>query len=437
MIITIDGPAGSGKSTVAKMVADALFVEYFDTGAMYRAFTYFALKHNVDFDDDKALKKLLRMFSFDIVTEDIGRRYFVQDEDVTEKIRETIINKKVSHIAAKGFVRKSLVKIQRGFAKKRDALFEGRDMGSVVFPKAKYKFFLTADLNVRALRRYKEMEGKNLEKKISQEEIFEDLKKRDTYDSNRKISPLICPKKAIVIDTSKMSIEEVVTFILSKVKKKRQSSKLYHFFLFILRYLFKVFYKVEIHGVEHIVKGGAIIAANHTSFFDPIIVGLSCPDELHFLARSSLFKNRFFCRLIEALNTHPLNRGVLDKGTLKKVAGIIKRGNKILIFPEGTRSKDGKLSKLKDGIGYIANYVGCDIVPIYIHGSYDIWSKHKKFPRFRGKVICYFASSIRPICGVDHERERAKTVTDRVYKSLEALERHAAKMSRTSTGNPD
>jgi len=188
MIITIDGPSGSGKSTVAKRVAEALQFVYFDTGAMYRSVTYSVLKADIDPHDSDLLEQFLSSFQFRIELVDGHKHYFVGEEEITKSIRSPLINKNVSWVAAIPTLRRHLVNIQRNFVKDGvNAVFEGRDLGTVVFPKANHKFFLVADAPVRAKRRYEEMIQKDpsLKSSITLEEVLEDINKRDEHDSTQ------------------------------------------------------------------------------------------------------------------------------------------------------------------------------------------------------------------------------------------------------------
>jgi cytidylate kinase len=217
MIITIDGPAGTGKTTVAKKVADQLGFFYFDTGAMYRALTYSLMKEGIPLKDTIALDVFLKSFHFDIQKKDGNKRYFVDGSDVTEVIRSPEVTKKVSEISAHPAVRETLVSIQRNFGKEGNSVFEGRDMGTIVFPQAELKVFLTARPAVRAERRYLELKPKLLETSTS--DIMQELLERDHIDSTREASPLRQADDAHLIDTSDLAIDEVVTKILLLIPK--------------------------------------------------------------------------------------------------------------------------------------------------------------------------------------------------------------------------
>lgn len=216
MIITVDGPVATGKSTIAKKLAYELGFIYFDTGAMYRSVAYGLLKENVNLDDDDAINKYLLRFDFNIKVKHGQRYYYVDGEDVTDLIRGPEVTSIVSKVSALESVRNKLVAIQRDFAQGVNAVFEGRDIGSVVFPNAEIKIFLGGNTKIRAERRYNELKEKYplKYKDLTLEKTIEEISKRDEYDSNRQLSPLIQAADAYFIDTSDLTAEEVVIKIL-------------------------------------------------------------------------------------------------------------------------------------------------------------------------------------------------------------------------------
>lgn len=218
MIITIDGPAGTGKTTIARKIAERLGFCFFDTGAMYRAVTYSLLQEKVDLADKTKLEAFLKEFRFDIRTIKGVKHYFVDNQDVTEIIRNPEVTNSVSEVSAKPMVREALVFLQRRFAEKGNAVFEGRDTGTAVFPNANLKIFLTARPAVRAERRYLELKD-SLPKESTQEDIMQELMKRDHFDSTREASPLKQAEDALLIDTSDLTIDQVVEAILAHVKE--------------------------------------------------------------------------------------------------------------------------------------------------------------------------------------------------------------------------
>lgn len=228
MIITIDGPVATGKSTIAKKLASAIGFIYFDTGAMYRAFTYGVIKNNVNMDNPEELNEFINSFEFDIKIKHGERRYYIGAEDVTDQIRMDEVTSQVSRISANAKVRDKLVEYQRGLAKGVNAVFEGRDMGSVVFPEADLKIFLTGRPDIRAKRRFDEMKAKypNQSQNLTLEKAKQDILARDEYDSKRDTSPLIRGEGAFEVDTSDLSIEDVVYKILEikDTRKLRQTT---------------------------------------------------------------------------------------------------------------------------------------------------------------------------------------------------------------------
>jgi cytidylate kinase len=216
MIITIDGPIATGKSTIAKTLAREIGYIYFDTGAMYRCLTYGVIKNQVNVEDAQALQEFLNRFNFEIKIKQGEKHYYVDDEDVTQKIRSEEVTSHVSKVSAIKEVREKLVAIQREYSIGVNAVFEGRDMGTVVFPEAPIKIFLTARPEVRAKRRFEELKAKfPLETHdLTVEKTLEEINQRDTYDMNRTISPLIKAEDAYVIDTSDLSVHDIVMLIL-------------------------------------------------------------------------------------------------------------------------------------------------------------------------------------------------------------------------------
>ena len=206
MIIAIDGPAGSGKSTTAKLLAKKIGFIYLDTGAMYRAVTYYFLNNSADLTNSSEILQLLNKMNLKIDYQNDEFTVFLDNKNVNNHIRKQNINQFVSDVSKIGEVRKKMVEIQRNFSNKKDIVVEGRDIGSHVFPNADYKFFIKADILVRAERRFNEMS----ESSISISDLATQLEQRDMLDSNRAISPLVKANDALVIDTTSLTIDEQV-----------------------------------------------------------------------------------------------------------------------------------------------------------------------------------------------------------------------------------
>jgi cytidylate kinase len=213
-IIAIDGPAGSGKSTVAKAVAKRLGFLYMDTGAMYRALTWDAIRKKIDFSNAAAMVKLAKKIDIQLKMYQDSLQVRLDGKDISKAIRKQTLTGKVRYVAAIKGVRKEMVKLQRRLAKKaKGAVLEGRDIGTVVFPNARYKFYLDAQVSERIQRRFKELQ--QMGQKVKMDQIKKDLQERDRSDINRKIAPLVKAEDAVYIDTTNLSIEQVVKKILS------------------------------------------------------------------------------------------------------------------------------------------------------------------------------------------------------------------------------
>lgn len=209
--VAIDGPAGAGKSTIAKRVADILNIEYIDTGAMYRAITLKILKSNEKIIEGESLDRLLASTNLDFK----NGKIYLDGVNVNDKIRDNNISKSASHVAKLKSVRTKLLKIQREIAEDKSVVMDGRDIGSVVLPQADYKFFLTASVEVRAKRRFNELINKKED--VSLDDIKNEIKTRDKIDSHRKIAPLKKVEDAILIDSSEQTIDETIDDIMSYI----------------------------------------------------------------------------------------------------------------------------------------------------------------------------------------------------------------------------
>jgi len=211
IIITIDGPSGTGKSTTARILAEKLNYLYIDSGAMYRAITFELIKNEIKPTDLKSIIDLTK--AADMKFE--GEEFFLNGKNITKEIRSLEVTNKVSNVSAIKELRKILVDKQRAFAKDNNVVMDGRDIGTVVFPEAKFKFFLVCDLKVRAARRRQDFIDHGF--KIPVDKIMIELKKRDQIDTSRKESPLRKAKDAIEVNTTNMIIEEQVNFLYRKV----------------------------------------------------------------------------------------------------------------------------------------------------------------------------------------------------------------------------
>ena len=210
-LITIDGPAGSGKGTIAKQLSQELKLNYLDSGAIYRILGFHLKENNIPIENDALVKERIQKAKIQFIEDTI----YLNDRDVTDAIRTESIAKMASLIAAKKTVRESILDLQRSFLQKPGLVAEGRDMGTVVFPEAKHKFFLTATVEERASRRYKQLISKGFDVNIA--DLVVEIQERDFRDTNRTISPLVPAANAVIIDTTELSPSQVIEFILGNI----------------------------------------------------------------------------------------------------------------------------------------------------------------------------------------------------------------------------
>ena len=219
IIIAIDGLSGSGKSSTAKLLAKEMNYKYLDSGAMYRAVTLYIIENSIDYKNLKTLKTILDKIKLEFIKDKVSGSYEIHlnNKNVEQNIRSKKVSELVSEISKISIIRKKLVQMQRTIGDKKGIVMEGRDIGTVVFPRAELKIFMQADLNIRAKRRFNEFE--KLGKKISLEEVKSNLIDRDNKDSNREDSPLKVTSNSLILDTTSITLEEQIEFIKKEAKK--------------------------------------------------------------------------------------------------------------------------------------------------------------------------------------------------------------------------
>lgn len=220
--IAIDGPAGAGKSTIAKLAAEKLNYTYVDTGAMYRAVTYKSIKNGLDLSSEQEIVKLLEETSIELQPSENGQQVYLDGENVSEAIRTQDVTANVSQVAAHALVREDLVKRQMVLANTGGVIMDGRDIGTHVIPDAELKIFMSASADERARRRFVDNEKRGIH--IEFEELKADIIRRDKFDSEREASPLVQAEDALYLDTTELSIEQVVDeiYMLAKAKESEQ-----------------------------------------------------------------------------------------------------------------------------------------------------------------------------------------------------------------------
>jgi len=377
--IAIDGPAGSGKSSVAAALAERLGWVHVDSGALYRALTWVALADGIEIDDGPSLGN--RLASLRLEFRD--GRVHVDGEDRSREIRSPEVTQHVSTVAAHGPVRAGMLELQRALceAARPGAVMEGRDIGSVVLPLAQCKIYLDADPVERARRRLEQM-GEAADAERSSD-MVEALLERDRQDMQREHSPLLISPDAHVLDTTSMSLEQVVDRCAQLADESvhtplhpkdwaphRYSDLLYRFCRSALaRPVLRLLFGLRTHGTENErFAGGVIYACNHVSNFDPPVVACAIRREVWFMAKRELF---FWPLgpLIKRLHAIPMHRRRYDAGAFEAAQATIQKGRAVLIFPEGTRRRPGQPGPIKRGLGILAMRTGRPYLPLLVRGS--------------------------------------------------------------------
>ncbi len=398
--IALDGPSGAGKSTIAKAVAKMLGYIYIDTGALYRSIALYTLNSDKDINSNEDVISLLSNINIELKHIDGAQHILLNNEDVSDKIRTPEVSMGASKVSAIPAVREFLFNLQRDIAEKNNIIMDGRDIGTVVLPKADVKIFLTASAEERAKRRYSELIEKGTE--VTYEDVLKDINERDYNDSHREIAPLKQADDAILIDTSVLSLEQSVEKIYLTIKekidntnKKKKVNPIKMFFYQILRPLISLVYHIrfnlKIEGKENIPKdGGYIFASNHRCYEDPVLISFPTRVPFAYMAKEELFKKNFaFTALIKAFGAFPVIRGAGDMSVIDESIKRLNKGYNLVIFPEGTRSKDGKVGKGKTGVALIAAKAQVPVIPV------GISFKGSKL-KFRSKLIVSFGKMISP-----------------------------------------
>jgi cytidylate kinase len=418
LIITIDGPAASGKSTVAWILAERLGVSFLDTGAMYRAVTLAAMQAGVDMSDEEQLFEVLDKRKIWFAVKNNKMAVSIDGVDVTEKIRSPEVTSNAKYIASAPKVRERLVEMQREFAAGENKIVtEGRDQGTVAFPGACLKFYLTATAAERAKRRAME-EGRTTQAEI--EQIQRDIEQRDKSDESRSVGPMKPAVDAIVVDTTNLSIEGVVEKLVEYAGRQvyRLRKMLWpRFARWLCKIFCRAFFRLHPVGRENVPDyGPLVLICNHQSFLDPVFCGIFVKRPLYYLARDTLFRG-LFGKIITSVNTIPVKRGEADLTAMRAVIGKLKRGNGVCLFPEGTRSGDGKITAFKPGFGLLCRRGNAAVVPVLIDGAFEAWPRHKRLFSLGGHVTVQFGNCI-PACEVSkmNDRELAERLTDTLRK---------------------
>lgn len=396
MIIALDGPAGSGKSTIAREVAKKLGLRYLDTGAMYRAITLLALEEGLipDRIDEAGALAAATVLRLEERENDLTR-VFADGREITDEIRGRQVTKNVSAVSADPGVRSVLTEKQRAEAAKGDVILEGRDMGTVVVPDADVKVFLTADIKERARRRQLQLEAQGASQSL--EELIADITARDAYDSARALAPLRKADDAIELDTTGMTIDEVVAAVTALAGPKTAEGRpnpassdprwgtrwplcrmirgpldrwLYRFLFSFVPELVRFLYRMEIEGLENIPNvGPVVLASNHRSNLDPFFLGSSFPRMIHFMAKVELWSFKPLGWLIERLGAFPINRREVDRRAVRSALDLLSVGAVLGVFPEGRRQRESKLGEIRPGVTMFSLREGVSTIPVIMWGT--------------------------------------------------------------------
>lgn len=471
LVVTIDGPAGSGKSTMARLLAERLGATFLDTGAMYRAVTLAAVRDGVDLTDEEQLLRVVQGHRFEF--EAAGGRMLVRIDggDVTDLIRDPDLTGKVRHAAASTGVRERLVAMQRAFAARHDRIVtEGRDQGTVVFPDARVKIFLTADPAERARRRAEELQAKG--DAVDLEQMRRAIEARDRSDEERTVGPLKPAQDAVRIDTTGSAIEQSVERIYRCVEERagpallrgegvpplvakasgprssttdnsheslqvpRSPAVWYWIARFLCHVFTIVFFRYRAYGRENIpIEGAFVLACNHQSFMDPVFCGISVKRHVTYMARDTLFKNRFFGPLIASVNAIPISRDKPEIAVMRLVIDRLREGAAVCLFPEGTRTEDGRIAAFKPGFGLLCRRSKAAVVPVLVEGAFEAWPRHKKLFRPGSPIVVQFGKPLEPQQIADMTNEQlADTVTQTLREMQNEVRRKQGKPPYDYTG---
>lgn len=407
LVVAVDGPAGSGKSTVARAVARQLGLRYLDTGSTYRAVTWLALQQGVDLRDPVAVAVLAGSADLEVGTDPREPTISVAGRRVDQEVRSDAVSAAVSAVSAVPAVRARLVAFQQAVLEREGGIvLEGRDTGAVVAPHAAVKVFLTAREEVRAQRRAGE-QGAHDRDGVAR--VAAALEQRDRLDSARAVAPLAVPPGAVVIDTSGLAVEDVVRTVVGLVPAQPAAApadtaagpagsappSAYSPLLFsvlqpIAALLARLALRVEVRGLEQVPRRGPIlVAGNHSGLLDGPLVAIYSPRQLRILTKDEAFRGPLGW-LLRRVGQVPVRRGRADRTALRACLQVLRDGQALGIFPEGTRGT-GDLEQVRDGAAYLLLHVpDCPVVPVVCQGTRDALPPGSRRLRLRSRVSVVF-----------------------------------------------
>lgn len=412
--IAVDGPVGAGKSSVADQVAQRLHILHLDTGAMYRAFAYQALQEKISLEDGEALSALAQRCLPEVRFEDGAQRTLIAGQDVTGLIRTPEISMAASTISKQPEVRKAMVAQQQALAQKQSMLLDGRDIGTRVLPNATIKIFLTASAEVRAQRRFLELQKKG--DPSTYEQVLADVILRDEQDTTRQVDPLRPADDAQIVDSSDLTQEQVVEDILRRVQLKlgrkpdraEPFTPMYKVAFGLASFLFRTLLPVKVHGQEEAMMDAPyILIANHQHMMDPLIIGWPCCRyHIRFMGKKELAKNPIAKWLFDRLLMITVDRHHTDMGAIRSALKVLREGHVLGIFPEGTRHKEGVMENLESGIAMLALMGKVKLLPAYVSGK----------PRLFRPIHLYYGKpiSLKDIAAKGVNKESCDEVLERI-----------------------
>jgi cytidylate kinase len=435
--IAIDGPAASGKSTLAQRLAARLGYLFLDTGVMYRAVTLAALRKQVPVEDGAAVEALARAVSIDVrpPSASDGRQYDVllDDEDVTWGIRTPEVEANVSQVSLYPGVREAMGRRQREIGARGKVVMVGRDIGTVILPDAELKIYLDASAEARAQRRHAEIVARGEE--ADYREILAAMKERDRIDSTRALAPLRPAADAVIVDSTHLSIEQVVDRAIELAASRDSagagptvgfpwSVRLFRsiarpFF----RLLFHILCSIRIEGRQNVPRaGGYLVSSNHLSIIDPPFIVAFWPRPLETAGAVEILDRPFQGQLMRWYGGIPVHRGAADRKLLDELVRRLRAGYPVMMDPEGRRSHAAGMQDARPGVAYLAARAGVPVVPVGITGAEAATAAWRRYRRGRltmkiGKPFILPPVDLRS----PTRKEALRANTDRIMHAIAEL----------------
>jgi len=435
--IAIDGPAASGKSTLAQRLAARLGYLFLDTGVMYRAVTLAALRKRVPVESEAAVSDLARAVSVDVRSPSAadGRQcdVLLDGEDVTWQIRSPEVDANVSQVSLYPGVRAAMGERQREIGARGQVVMVGRDIGTVILPEAELKIYLDASAEARAQRRHAEITARG--ELADYQEILASMRERDRIDSTRTLAPLRPAGDAIVVDSTHLSIDQVVERANGLVAARRDGEVeapvripwSVRAFRAVARPLFRMLFhilcSIRIEGRQNVPSGGGyLVSSNHLSIIDPPFVVAFWPRPLETAGAVEILERPFQGQLMRWYGGIPVHRGEIDRELLNELVRRLKAGYPVMMDPEGRRSHSAGMQDARPGVAYIAARAGVPVVPVGITGAEAAAQAWRRFRRGRlimkiGKPVVLPAVDLRS----PSRKAALRANTDRLMHAIAEL----------------